>query len=168
MSDNNSLTPRKSFSLGLLVVIAIIFISVSGRLFENIDADERTSDPATNTGLPTMFKIRDILSAVSPYRMCKSLIPITVPDKAYLLHFDYIELPLTLQTDSTGIPLYPNDQTMKKFCEMQAVKWQNGAKDPDYQALRDELSAMVTADRIKDGQGEGNSSEIKRDPIIFL
>lgn len=34
------LTPRKGFGLGLFAITAIVIISVSGNLFENVDADE--------------------------------------------------------------------------------------------------------------------------------
>ncbi len=136
---------------------------------QQIDLDERTSSSTTNRGLPQHFKIRHVLSTVSPYRSCLSLIPLPVPDRAYLLSFDYIELPITAQTGTgTGIPLYPNDQTMKKFIEMMALKWGNGASDPDYQACRDELGSMVTADRLKDGQGHGNNDSIQMDANVFL
>lgn len=137
---------------------------------ENMDPalDERVNNPATNRGLPTAFKFRHALSTVSPYRSCLLLIPSPLPDRDYTLSFDYIELPITLQTDGSGIPLYPNDSTMKKFVECMALKWGNGSADPEYQACRDELGSMVTMDRIRDGQGNGNNMSLLRDPSVFL
>lgn len=132
------------------------------------EVDERVGNPALGRGLPTAFKIRHILSTVSPYRSCKSLIPFPVPDVAYQLNFDYIEIPITLQTDGSGISLYPNDQTMKKFVEMMATKWANGAGDADYQALRDELADMVQTDRIREGQSEGTNLQVPLDPAVYL
>lgn len=132
------------------------------------ELDERTKNPATNRGMPVAFKVRHALSTVSPFRACKELIPSPVPDREYTLNFDYIELPVTAQTASSGIPLYPNDQTMKKFVEMMATKWVNGAADPDYQSLRDELASMVNNDRVRDGQSEGQNLFLPLDPEVYL
>lgn len=143
--------------------------NIIGFANQDLAFEEKLANPTTTRGLPTGFKVYHDLSTVAPYRSCKMLVPVPVPDRDYLITFSYWEIPATAQSGTGGgIPLYPNDQTMKKFVEMMATKWVNGAADPDYQTLRDELSAMVLNDQVKEGQAEGHLTEVPRDPVIFL
>lgn len=131
----------------------------------DIHNESRVNDPASGRGIPTLFKVRTGMSASGV--VCRTLIPFPVPDRSYLLAFDYIELETDPAPTGATIPKYPNDQTMIMFVEMTVTKWANGASDPDYQALKADVADAVSRDRIHDAQEPGSNDAQGLDPSIF-
>lgn len=131
----------------------------------DLDTENRINNPATVRGLPTQFKI--LASTSASGLNAQSIVPVPLADKSYLLVFDYIETELDPIPLTTTVPKYPNEQTMIAFVEMIATKWANGASDPDYQALKEEVGLMIAADRIHDGQSPGSNDAVQLDPGVF-
>lgn len=139
-------------------------------LITSLDQDEGTADVRVSStslrrGLPTTFKIRKATAASGG--TCWQLVPNPVPDRSYLLTFDYIELPTDAIPSTSTIPLYPNDQTMVMAVEAFAFRYSNGPTDPDYMAAAAEVSEMVKADRIKDGQQPGTNDVVSLASDIY-
>lgn len=134
------------------------------------DDDERTSNPLTMTGLPMQFKIRSTISTVTVAGLTLrawKIIPLPVPNKDYLLAFDYIEMPNDPCPNTTSVPLYPNDQTMIQLVKVRALEYANGASDPDFQAELAVLGQMVIHDQMTEGSVPGTNDLLTLDAGTF-
>lgn len=130
----------------------------SGDLLE----DETINNPAIWRGLPTTFKVR-----ADPTLWGKwTLVPIPIPDRNYLLTFDYLHQPADVAADAT-VPIYPNDRTMIQAVFSETLKYANGADDPAYQQALDVLGAMTIDDRVKYGVVPGTNDVVQLDQSIF-
>lgn len=77
----------------------------------SVSEEDRVQDATKNRGIPVQVRLRPDASV--DWRW--SIIPWPVPDQAYLLAIDYIELPAVPAVGSGGdatVPWYPNDETM--------------------------------------------------------
>ncbi len=131
------------------------------------NSNETINDPAAATGLPRQWKLRQIASTVSPYYQTWKLQPTPVPDRAYLLAFDYIEIPIDPCPSGSTIPLYPNDQTMIQCVVAKALLFANGVGDPDFIAASAVLAEMVKNDRLHDGFQTGTNYSVDLDSGTF-
>lgn len=101
-------------------------------------------------------------------KTCWELIPFPLPDRTYLVSFDYMYYPADPCPNTTSIPLYPNDETMEQAIQAAALRHMNGPADESYQASLAELNSMVVKDRITDGQVDGTNDLMRLDPDVFL
>lgn len=123
--------------------------------------DETINNPATNVGMPTLFKVRANPTTIGAW----DLIPTPVPDVAYLLAIDYIEQPLDITVGSTR-PRYPNDRTMIQFIVSAALQYLD--RRADYAKENDVLTEMAVYDRVKYGGVTGTNDSSPLDGGVFL
>lgn len=127
-----------------------------------IDLDESANSSSVGRGMPAAFKVRGKSTGFGVW----DLIPYPVPDAAYLLAFDYLELPADLSSDS-DIPLYPNDRTMIQLVMSEVLKYKEGADGPGYQGALQVLGSMVGEDRAKFGVVPGTNDLVQLDADVF-
>lgn len=125
-----------------------------------VEDDEVMVDSTVNRGLPNFVKA--IPDESTKYKW--SLIFNRAADKDYLLAVDYIDIPAQLTGDS-DIPRYPNDRTMMKAVEVEALRHQKF--HGQYRAELDVLAGMVVDDRLKHGSILGMNDEWGLDPNTF-
>jgi hypothetical protein len=123
-------------------------------------SEERIQVAVSFTGKPTQFRVRP----GTTYGVW-SLIPIPFPNKAYLLAFDYIELPATLATSDT--PIYPNDLTMVQAALTATLLYVNGHDDPSYQDAIQVLARRVLQDRVGFGAVTGINDTVDLDEGVY-
>jgi hypothetical protein len=117
---------------------------------------------STDTGLPTLFRVRQ--STVAETYGTWDLFPYPLPDKAYLLSFEYLMQPDNLAADAT-VPLYPNDRTMIQAIMCDALQYMDRRRE--YQMELGILGSMVNDDRMKYGQVPGTNDVLPLDPSTF-
>ncbi len=106
--------------------------------------DERMMNTTLWRGVPREFRVRMTAGTFGQWK----LYPRPVPDRAYLLAFDYYEQPADM-TLSSQTPLYPNDETMVFAVASRAILHQHGPDSPKFQAIGAELGPKVDRDRAK-------------------
>lgn len=133
---------------------------------QTVENDIRTKDSTKGRGLPTSFKVVKA-RITGDTKLCKALVPNIVPDKAYLLTFDYIEVPLDPIAASGTYPDYPNDQTMVMFVKCFALNYADGDADAGFQAAAAMVQKMAERDRVSEIQESGNNDSVMLDPDMF-
>jgi hypothetical protein len=126
--------------------------------------NETINNPTTNRGLPTRFKVRTNRTGGL---VNSKLIPLPVPNRDFLLQFNYIEIPIDPASSGTTVPLYKNDQTMIAAIKTAALREHLGSDDPQYQVANNELLQMAVADRVKDGLEPGFNDMVGLDNSVF-
>lgn len=130
-------------------------------LMADILYDESSRDSTLGRSTPTQFKCRADATTYGKW----SLIPFPVPDKAYLLAFDYQTIPANLSSDSQ-IPVYPNDRTLIQAAKCAALEYADGtseALDRDLEVL----ASMVSDDRDAFGSAPGDNEYWQMDTSVF-
>jgi hypothetical protein len=122
--------------------------------------EERVQVAANYTGKPTTFRIRPGSTGG-----IWTLVPQPFPDKAYLLAFDYIELPASLATSDT--PIYPNDLTLVQAALVATLLYVNGHDDPAYQDAIQVLAKRVSQDRTGFGNALGINDTVDLDEGVY-
>lgn len=138
-------------------------IRIRSFLNDNPLLDESVNDPANNVGLPAYVKVRPYPGTYGKW----DLVFDKAADKNYLVKVSYVVQPADIAEDVSGdstIPLYPNDRTMVKLIEVEALKYK---KADNYPVEREVLSAMVVDDRMKYGEVPGINDAITLDPKVF-
>jgi hypothetical protein len=105
--------------------------------------DERMMNTTLWRGAPTTFRVRMTAGTFGQWQ----LKPRPVPDRDYLLTFDYLEIPANLSTNTA--PLYPGDETMVFAIAARAVLHMHGADSPKFQSFTAEVGAKVARDKGK-------------------
>jgi len=123
-------------------------------------SEERIQVAANFTGIPREFRVRP----GSSFGVW-SLIPIPFPDRAYLLAFDYIELPANLTASDT--PIYPNDLTVVQAALVATLLHVNGHDSPDYQDAIQVLAKRVSQDRTGFGNSLGINDTVELDEGVY-
>lgn len=113
-----------------------------------LDQDEHAR-PSTQTGQPTRVKVRQSSTALGQF----ALIPDPIPERDYLIAFDYSFIPADQST--SDFPIYPNDRTMVQAVRHMALEYM---ADERAKGELEILIAMVQDDRVKYGQIPGTNS----------
>lgn len=124
----------------------------------DINTEERIYTAAQAQGTPTTFKVRPDSSTWGK----KTLVPFPIPDKNYLLAFDYLEQPADISSDGT-VPLYPNDMTMIQAVKYHALDYLKAGAGDALQVL----IQMQVKDRVSYGEEPGVGDEILLDVDSF-
>lgn len=130
------------------------------RLKQYVTMPEAVYNPNTSTGQPSEIRISQPTGAGK-----FSLTFFPIPDKAYLLTLDYLELPAALASDAS-VPWYPNDLTMIQYIAARTMLYDNGP-DGAYQAAIAETGDMLKADRLRFGSNPGTNDQIQLDSTSF-
>lgn len=130
------------------------------RIRQFLTQPEGTYDPARTVGQPTEARISQP-NGFGKY----SLTFYPIPEKDYLMVFDYLELPATLGGDGE-IPWYPNDITMIQFVTARCMLFDDGPTGA-YQAALAEVADMLKADRIRYGTIPGQNDVMQLDSAVF-
>lgn len=125
---------------------------------DTLDWDETINNSATNRGTPNYAKITPFVGTPGKWTVTFD----RAADKAYLLKFFYLELPA--DPGDSAVPWYPNDRTMKKVIEVEALRYR---KDPEHASALEVLAMMVTEDRVKYSSSPGINDEWGLDPKVF-
>lgn len=136
---------------------------IAGGSPESLTDDETVNNPATYKGQPEHFKARMDNGVWGKWTM----IPTPVPERAYLLAIDYVELPDEIDVTSGGDstkPIYPNDRTLIQAVVVDAMQHR---EDPRYDANLAVLASMVADDRVKAGSSPGINDRVGLDPTVF-
>jgi hypothetical protein len=129
------------------------------QLVGQYNINDESLRPSTERGLPVEFKVRR--DSATPGRF--TLVPYPYPDKAYVISFDWQELP----ADPSGatVPWYPSDRTMIQAVMVDALQYMD--KRRDYQLELEVLASMVSDDRNKFGTDPGFNDNWGLDPKVF-
>lgn len=133
---------------------------LTGTVQNDLDLEERVQVAANFTGKPRHFKVRP----GSTYGVW-DLIPTPFPDKAYLVAFDYIEVPAALATSDT--PIYPNDLTLVQAALVATLLYVNGHDSADHQDALQVLAKRVAQDRVGFGQATGINDTVDLDEGVY-
>ncbi len=126
--------------------------------------DENEALRGTARGLPGKFKVR---TARVGELVNFQLIPFPIPDRDYLLQFNYIGIPVDPCEEDTSVPLYPNDQTMIQAVKAKALLDLNGEDDPQAVRAETKCNDMAIADRVKDGSTPGINDMVGLDDSVY-
>jgi len=127
----------------------------------NTRAEDRIHDSSVGRGAPQQVRVRPHSSTYGRW----SLVFLPVPDAAYLLALDYIELPANLTT--AGIPLYPNDLTLVQAATTAALLFANGHDSPDYHDAMQVLGRRTAEDKSRLGSTPGVNDQLPLDGGVF-
>lgn len=133
---------------------------LTGTAGGDLSQEERVQVASSFTGRPNHFRVRP----GSTYGVW-TLVPTPFPDKAYLIAFDYIEVPAALAT--ADIPIYPNDLTMVQAALVATLLYTNGHDSADYQDAIQVLARRVAQDRVGFGQATGINDSIDLDEGVY-
>lgn len=125
-----------------------------------VDMDEVVNNPATNTGIPTRFKVRD---TGATQRGTWSLQPWNIPSANLLLAFEYQYQPANIVLADT--PAYPADRTLIQVVKAFIVEFEDGLE-----AAGDEwgvASSMLVDDRNIYGEVAGTNDVHGLDGSVF-
>lgn len=123
------------------------------------DNDELATNPSTNLGLPATFKLARKYGTDGGW----VLKPNPIPNRDYLLTFDYLVIPADPGASDT--PWYPNDETMIQWAAAFAKKYDE--KFDEWQLLEAELRDMITRDKLNFGQNPGDNDRWPLDGSVF-
>ena len=116
-------------------------------------------NPSTNTGAPRQFQVEE--HETTEGRMI--LYPFPIPEKQYLLSFDFKMLPANLT--GSDVPRYTNDRTLLYAAKVCALEYMTNSEE--YNAELEKLAVMVAQDYGKDAAREGNNDVLGLDPNTF-
>lgn len=131
-------------------------------LDEDIMYDESSRDPAANIGMPRRFKMRADTTLWGKW----SLITFPIPDRNYLLAFDYQVVPANLVLDADTI-LYPEDRTLMQAAKCAVLDYADGPAAGTTQSELQVLSTMIMDDRINYGDAAGDGEYWSLDGSVF-
>ncbi|HEX2617372.1 MAG TPA: hypothetical protein VHL57_07500 [Flavobacteriales bacterium] len=123
--------------------------------------ENRIQDPNNSAGIPTQFRVRPYPNTYGKWTL--EFLPI--PDRAYLITFDYIELPALLV--AADVPVYPNDLTLVQAAHVATMLHSNGHDSPDYQDGIQVLAKRVTEDKARFGHTPGINDVVPLNEGIF-
>lgn len=123
--------------------------------------ENRLQNTSTNLGPPTQVRVRPWAGVYGQWKL--EFMP--VPEAAYLLTFDYIELPDNLVAADT--PMYPNDLTMVQAALVATLLYSNGHDSRDYQDAIQVLARRVTEDKARFGATPGINDVLQLDGGVF-
>jgi hypothetical protein len=125
----------------------------------NLNFDETINNPATNRGVPQFVKVRP-----TPTWGKWSLVFNRHADRDYLVKGSYFFRPDDDGDDAT--PLYPNDRTMMRVVEAEALRWKK--LGDEYHAALNILSSLSANDRLRYGISSGiHDTPFGLDPNVF-
>lgn len=123
--------------------------------------EQYMSNPATNIGVPTLFRVRHAVSQWGKW----DIVPNIVPDRNLLLAINYQPTVLHI-TDGTQVPIYPNDRTMIQAVITEAYRYMRSMEE--YAHELEVLSEMVKGDKLTYGTGvPGSQDVLQLDPAVF-
>ncbi len=134
----------------------------------NVSTDEAGRNPATYLGRPRSFKVRPNWTGAV---LKKDFIPLPFPDRAYLLAFDYFEMPADFDTSASGDddntpPVYPNDRTIIQAMKAEMMRNKDGPSAA-YQSELKLAAEMLAADQMRLGSELGVNQSIDLDGSVF-
>lgn len=124
------------------------------------------NSPTQGAGLPQVARLVPQGPAHGKWRLEFQ----RVTDVAYMLHFSYVELPAaySMASSSTSdIPWYPCDATMIELVAAKCAAYDDGIDSNSAQAAMDNVSRMVSADRVRYGMSLGVHDVMQLDQSIF-
>lgn len=124
-------------------------------------SEERVQDATVRRGIPTQVRVRPSTTAYGVW----TLVFLPVPDVAYLLALDYVELPATLAGADT--PLYPNDLTLVQAALTATALYNNGHDSPEYQDAIQVLARRTAEDKARFGATPGVNDVLPLDGGVF-
>lgn len=118
-------------------------------------------DTTTRRGVPATFKVR----AHDTIQDCWRLEPQLVPDRDYVLIFQYQVVP----SDPADVdrPWYPNDETSIHAVMMLVHEYTDGIDSPAHKEARALVANKIIDDRNADGAKQGTNDSTGLDPSIF-
>lgn len=133
---------------------------VDGQPVIDPEYDEALRDPNTTRGIPSVIRVRASNSTYGEWTLYFT----PIPDRDLLLTFDYIILPATI-TDTSSIPVYPNDETLIHRVYARTLRY---AGDLEAAAMADEeVRNMTVNDRMKFGGTVGTGDILQVDPSVY-
>ena len=137
------------------------------RIHSMLETDESSeldvNDEAEHTGLPSQARCHADATTWGKWQVRFD----RWADKDYLIKLSYYEQPEDIDETSGGdstVPRYPNDRTMIKAVEVEALRYK---KAENFQNELEVLASMVVDDRLKFGEVPGQNDYILLDPSVF-
>lgn len=125
--------------------------------------DPDMNDSALHRGVPERARV-----TASPTVVGKWTITFDKwADRDYLVKVQFYAQPTDIDTAAAGdssVPLYPNDRTLMKLVECEALRYK---KADNYASEFDVLTAMVVDDRMKFGTVPGQNDWTDLDPTVY-
>lgn len=125
--------------------------------------DPDLNDSSERRGLPSKARVKSDASTWGKWTVTFDV----WADRDLLVKVQYYEQPDDIDTSSGGdstIPIYPNDRTLMKCVEAEALRYK---KADNYQNELDVLAAMVVDDRMKYGTVAGQNDWTDLDPTVY-
>lgn len=137
---------------------------IKQRLSGPASEDESAFNTTTKRGMPAEFKMRAPAYAAGVDSYGKwELWPNPVPEKDYLIAFDYQVIPDDLAADG-DTPIYPNDRTMIQAVAVEALHYD---ADERYIQELEVLRSMTLDDRLRYGGVPGTNDVHQLDSSVF-
>lgn len=134
-------------------------IRIRSAVETELHSDPDLNDPTNHRGLPTEARVYADATTWGKWTVQFD----KWADQTYLVKLKYYEQPADLTSDSAK-PLYPNDRTLMKAVETEALRYK---KDPSWQNELNVLAAMVVDDRLKFGEVPGQNDWMILDPNVY-
>jgi len=130
-------------------------------LMQRLQFDESSRDTSLGRSIPTSFKLRAYPGTWGKW----SLIPFPVPDRDYLVAFDYHFIPA--DPGDSDIPVYPNDQTLIQAAKCAVLEYADGPASQAVAAELEVLADRVSGDRDQFGGQAGDGDFLQLDSSVF-
>lgn len=167
-SGNGGITPKIQYVTGRILVFTSDKRTRSFGIIQNMqEALDPATDPdgldaTSDRGIPNKFMVRQVAAADEAYGRV-TLYPYPIPDKDYVISFEFLYLPT--DPNDNAAPIYPNDRTMIQMVKTYVLS--DSDKKKEYKLEMDILAVMVAEDRMKYGQIPGTNDTLPLDPDIF-